>query len=85
MTYQHYALIDAAAMQETFSDAARLIQDAIGQTDGGIAGMFTNLVETWGDLSIEEKRQGLADYVKTEKAFSDLTESEFVARLVKRI
>ena len=60
-------LITDAAAYDDLDDAARLIQDAIDQGDGGLAGIFfsdyTDINESWSAMPVDRRKSILMDYL----------------------
>lgn len=71
---QGESLINRAASCPDLDTACRIIQEAIAQTDGGIAGVvFSDLdnPQEWRGLSIETRRNRLLSYLETEFAMAE--------------
>lgn len=65
---QYSRLAHQAADCEDLDSACRIIQDAMGQTDGGVAGVvFSDLEsEDWPEMPIQEKRRRMEEYALAE-------------------
>ncbi len=65
---QYSRLAHDAADCEDLDSACRVIQDAMGQTDGLLASLvFSDLEpEDWPDMPIQEKRRRLEEYALAE-------------------
>jgi hypothetical protein len=68
------ALLQTALQAQTLDDAVRPIQDALGITDGGVAGnVFSGLpegVDSWPTLSEDERRRWLGEWLRAEAMYS---------------
>lgn len=63
-------VISRAAQSTDLDRSCRIIQDAIGQTDGGVAGLYFSCLdsaEQWALLTVEERTQHLTAYVEAER------------------
>jgi len=66
--------LQAATRRDGLDEACRILQDALGVTDGGLAGVcFSDLDDqpedggqTWKDISLSERRARLTSYLKSE-------------------
>ena len=67
---QNHTLIANAAACDDLDDSARVIQNAIGQDDGGLAGMFfadfEDIESRWPSMSLSERHPILKDYLAFE-------------------
>lgn len=66
--------IEKAIAENNLTEALVLIQNAIGQTDGGIAGQFfeSKEDEMWIQYNLEQRRQILFDYLQAEQAYYEM-------------
>lgn len=66
-------LITQAAAHDDLDDACRVIQCAIGQTDGGIAGVeFSDIQnEGWTPLPMEERIKRMGNYLRIERLYAE--------------
>ena len=74
MTTNMQAVIEQAIKAVTLGDACEMIQSAIGQTDGGIAGIvFSDLQsdDDWLEWDEAKKRRRLIEYVAVEESFTE--------------
>lgn len=87
MEYHQYSrLACAAASEDDLDDACRIIQDAMGQTDGGVAGIVFSDIEPeeWPHLPITERQRRMEEYAMTEFHYqSEISLSEFYVILTK--
>lgn len=64
------AVIDQAAHAPDLDAACLIIQDAIGQTDGGVAAMYFVCAVDWQSLPYRERQRQLTEYVAREAAIN---------------
>jgi hypothetical protein len=73
VTFATAEVVLKAAREQDLDAACIIIQDAIGQTDGGVAGMFFSDLDTpaeWGTFTVSERLERLCNYVLMEKAYA---------------
>lgn len=64
------SLIAQAAAIDDLDEACILLQDAIGQEDGGVADLYFSGVRDWPSLGVAERADHLAKYLELEKVCS---------------
>lgn len=69
-----YLQIEAAVKENDLDEAVRIIQDGIGQDDGGVASIHFSGGEggAWPFLSAKKRRQMIFEYLETEKSYDGL-------------
>ncbi|HMF28333.1 MAG TPA: hypothetical protein VKE42_06140 [Candidatus Cybelea sp.] len=71
MTNLHPTLLSRALDADDLDDACRLIQDALGITDGDIAGQcLSEYAEKWATMTRQVRQRVLADWLRTETLFA---------------
>jgi hypothetical protein len=72
-------MIAQASLVDDLDEAVRLLQDAIGQEDGSVAGLhFSSLDDpnaAWSDMAQDDRVSALRHYLETERAHAAGTES----------
>jgi hypothetical protein len=66
--------IEKAIAVNDLDEALRIIQKAIGQDDGGVAGIhFSNVPDgTWEGLNPKQRKGFVEYYLRTEKMYAEL-------------